>query len=172
MTAWRDISKNSWSFARHRVVGLGDGIGEYRTSYAVNLEKGRVLNGKISADLRILDRHAAGAGLICRADDYWSFVAFYTAPSPESDNSTIVRLSVFKQGIFSPVAILNEPARLDDGKNRFSLEFLAGHVRGEIRTAERVYELSYTCPHIPFAGYFGLVKFYGAEVIVSNISME
>jgi hypothetical protein len=172
LSTWKDVNKNSWTFSENAVVGLGGGIGEYKTSYCINLNNPRILNGKISADIKISNRYSKGAGLICRADEHWTFLAFYAAPPLKVADYTVARIGVFKQGVFSTVAYLDEPVRLDEEKNRFSLEFLAGHVRGEIQTAEKTYELNSICPHIPFPGYVGLVKFYGAGVVVSGVLIE
>lgn len=172
MRYWRDINRDSWTFTRRLIVGYGGGIGEYKTSYAINQEKGIILNGKISADLKILERHSTGAGLICRADNLWNFLAFYTAPSSDEGNFTTARISLFKQGVFSPIIALSEEVYLHEGFNQISLEFFSGKIRGEIKTSQKIYELTYTCPHIPFPGYVGLVKFYGTGVNVKNVRIE
>jgi hypothetical protein len=169
---WRDINRDSWTFTKRLIVGYGGGIGSYKTSYAINQESGLLLNGKISADLKISNHHSTGAGLICRADDLWSFLAFHTAPSANGGDFTLARISLFKQGMFSEIVASSEEVYLDDDFNQFSLEFFSGKVRGEIKTSQKIYELTYTCPHIPFPGYVGLVKFYGTGVSVKNVRIE
>lgn len=172
MSSWRDINKDSWTFTRKKIAGYGGGIGELKTSYAVNLENGLLLNGKISADLRIVEPYLTGAGLICRADGLWTFLAFYTAPNSKENRYTVARLGLFKQGLFAPIATLNEEIYLDEDYNQFSLEWFSGKIRGEIKTSTNTYEVIRTCPHIPFSGYAGLVKFYGAGVLAKNIQIE
>lgn len=171
MTAWQDVNRDSWSFTRRLIVGAGGGVGEYRTSYALNREVGQLLNGRVSAEVSLTSRRVAGAGLVCRADDHWSFLAFYTAPGPESGESTLARVSVFNQGVFTAIAVLDKPIQLNEN-SRFSLEFFSHQVRGEIVTGGAVYELFADCPHLPFPGHCGLVKLYGADVLVRKFSAE
>ena len=135
MSIWRDINRDSWTFAKKTIVGAGGGVGEYLTSYAVNLDAGAILNGKVSADVRLVDKYGTGAGLVCRADDLWSFLAFYVAPAEESATSTVARIAAFRYGRLVPVASLLEPVILDDELVHFSLEFYSGRVRGELRGA-------------------------------------
>ena len=172
MSDWRDINKDAWTFTRKVIVGSGGGFGEYKTAYAVNRANGILLNGRIAADLRISKKHVAGGGLICRGDEYWTFLAFYTSPAIAEKDSDIARIGLFKEGLFTQVATSNEPVHLTDDFNHFELEFFSGRLRGEIRTAEKAYELSAVCPHIPFPGYVGLVKFYGADILVKNVLIE
>src|SRR5262249_6603397 len=154
---------DSWSFTKKMVVGYGGGVGDYQTSYAINISCGTVLNGRIEADIRLIERHAVGAGLICRADDRWTLLAFYTAPGSGKASSTVARMGFFKEGVFTPLAVFAEPVQLAESYNKYSLEFFSGRARGEIRTQEKVIELFADCPHLPFPGYVGLVKFYSAE---------
>lgn len=172
MSTWRDINKDSWTFTRRLIVGYGGGVGKYKTSYAINEESGLILNGKISVDLKITDRYSTGAGIICRADSSWSFLTFYTAPYADNGEFTSARIGLFKQGVFSPLVTLNEEVYLDEEFNQFSLEFFSGHIRGEIITSERTYEITHTCPQIPFPGHVGLVKFYSTGVSAKNIFIE
>ena len=54
----------------------------------------------------------------------------------------------------------------------FPLNFFSGKVKGEVKTSHKTYEIIYTCPHIPFPGYVGLVKFYGVGVTIKNVQIE
>lgn len=171
MSSWRDINKDSWTFTKKLIVGYGGGIGPYQTSYAISRES-EMLNGRIFADIKLSDRHASGAGLVCRANDQWTFLAFYTAPGDSGSESTTARLGLFKEGVFSQLLALPEEVFLDKSYNRFTLEFYSGNIRGEIRTGEKIHEMTCSSPHIPFPGYAGLVKFYGAAVRVKNVTIE
>ncbi|MFE0401470.1 toll/interleukin-1 receptor domain-containing protein [Streptomyces nigra] len=173
MSSWHVSDESEWTPIGDRMItGHGGGMGPYAASYAVNLAAGPMLNGAVSADIRLTERRSVGAGLVCRADPHWTFVTFYTAPQGAADETTVARFGVFREGTLIPVAQLQEPVRLARGYNHFTLEFFSGRMRGEIRAEDRTYELTATCPHVPFAGYSGLVKFYGAGVLAKSWSME
>ncbi|RSD10457.1 toll/interleukin-1 receptor domain-containing protein [Amycolatopsis eburnea] len=163
MSTWKGSEPGAWTFGKTLLTGHGKGTGDFGTSYAV-LSGDRMLNGRVSASITLADRHQTGAGLVCRADSAWSFLAFYTAPAEGPPDSTFARIGVFKEGLFVPVAVSAEPVVLSRRANRFSLEFFSGHVRGEIVAGDRTYELSATVPHLPFPGLAGLVKFYRATL--------
>lgn len=171
MSNWKDITRDSWSFTSDSVTGYGGGIGSYKTSYTVNLENNSLLNGRISADLRIAKRHLTGAGLICRADDLWTFLAMYVTTSDQKDFMAM-RIGFWKQGMFNIIVSKKENIYLDDDFNHFSLDFFSGFIKGEITTSVKTYTLEYLAPHIPFPGYVGLVKFYGAGITAKNIKIE
>lgn len=173
MSSWHVSDRSEWTAIGDRMItGHGGGVGPYAASYAVDRAAGRMLNGSVSADIRLTERRSVGAGLICRADLDWTFVTFYTAPQGAADETTVARFGVFREGMLIPVAQLREPVRLARGYNHFTLEFFSGRMRGEIRAENRIYELTAVCPHVPFPGYVGLVKFYGAGVLAKSWSME
>lgn len=172
MGSWRDITKNSWAFTKTLIVGEGGGAGEYRTSYAIHQATGLILNGRISAEIRLHGRHPNGAGLICRASDEWTFLAFYIAPGNEEPESMRARLAVCKHGVFTPIAASSEIVLLDEDFARFTLEFLSGNIKGEVGASSRRYEIRHICTHLPFPGYVGLVKFYGSSVVVRNVAIQ
>jgi hypothetical protein len=172
MNGWKDITRNSWSFTEHLVVGQGGGIGNYRTAYAINEAFGSKLNGKISADIKISKQVPGGGGLICRADEFWSFLAFHVAPSTGQKDSTTMRFSLFQEGILIPLLSSKEEVYLDDGFNHFSLDFFSGQVTGKIITSKQTYKISYVIPHRSFPGYVGLVKFYGTGMTAKHIKFE
>ncbi|MCX4905856.1 toll/interleukin-1 receptor domain-containing protein [Streptomyces sp. NBC_00878] len=173
MSTWHASNSAEWTPVGSRMItGHGGGMGPYDASYVIDLSSGPLLNGSVSAAVRLTDRGATGAGVVCRADRDWTFVAFYTAPDDPSEDTTVARLGVFQEGVLTPVAQLAEPVRLAPGYNRFTLEFFSGRIRGEIRAGDRTYELTALCPHIPFPGHTGLVKFYGAGVLAKSWSVE
>ncbi|WP_194238657.1 toll/interleukin-1 receptor domain-containing protein [Streptomyces spongiae] len=173
MSSWHASNSAEWTPVGDRMLtGHGGGIGPYAASYAIDLTSGPVLNGSVSADILLTGTGVTGAGLVCRADRDWTFVAFYTAPQDVSEGTTVARLGVFQEGVLTPVAQLAEPVELERGYNHFSLEFFSGQMRGEIRAGDRTYELTAACPHVPFAGHAGLVKFYGAGVLATSWSVE
>ncbi|MFD9218657.1 toll/interleukin-1 receptor domain-containing protein [Streptomyces sp. NPDC060064] len=173
MNDWHPSHSGDWTALSTMLTGHGGGIGEYAASYVTDLAPGPVLNGRVSADIRLTERWGTGAGLVCRADRDWTFVAFYTAPQVTAGTATTVaRIGVFREGMLTPVAQLSEPVVLARGYNHFSLEFFSGRVRGEIRTGERTYELLANCPHVPFPGYAGLVRLYSAGVLAKSVVVE
>ncbi len=173
MSDWHASNSADWTPIGSRMItGHGGGVGPYQASYTIDLASGPVLNGSVSADIKLTESGVTGAGLVCRADPHWTFMAFYTAPENTSDDSTVARLGMFREGLLVPVAQLAEPVRLERGYNHFSLEFFSGRARGEIRAGERTYELTATCPQVPFPGHAGLVKFYGAGVLARSWAVE
>lgn len=171
MSSWRDLSKDAWSFTTQRMVGIGGGIGPHKIAYAINQAGGLVLNGKIEADIKFLTSGLAAAGLVCRADEHWTFLAFYALHNPNAD-ATVMGLGLCDKGSFRPIFALKEKILLDDGYNRFSLEFFSGQVVGRIVTTKKEYQLVIGAPHVAFPGYVGLVKLYGSEVVVKNFQAQ
>ncbi|GAA0460663.1 toll/interleukin-1 receptor domain-containing protein [Streptomyces stramineus] len=172
MSTWHASPSSDWTIGGSLIAGHGGGIGEFGASYAVDLSTDPILNGRITAEMRLTSPHGTGAGLVCRADTDWTFLSFHTAPEGPDDPGTVARIGVFREGVLTPIASLPEPVELSRGYNRFSLEFFSGHVRGEIRAGGRTYELHANCPHLPFPGRVGVVKFYGTGVLIKSVSAE
>jgi hypothetical protein len=171
MHGWRDINGDAWTFTRRWIVGSGGGIGPFSTAYAIWEEMPLALNGRFSAKIRFVDKAKAGAGLVWRADDSWTFMAFYVAPESEDDTLATARIGFFKQGAFVQLASLPDIA-LDDDYNLFAVEYRSAQVRAEIQAGDRKYQISRTCAERPFPGRVGLVKFYGSEVAVKDPVFE
>ncbi|MBT2384610.1 toll/interleukin-1 receptor domain-containing protein [Streptomyces sp. ISL-11] len=172
MNTWHASPSSDWTTGDSLIAGHGGGIGEFGASYAVDLRTDPMLNGRIAADVRLTSPHGTGAGLVCRADTDWTFLTFHTAPEGPDDAATVARIGIFREGALTPVAALAEPVELSRGYNRFSLEFFSGQVRGEIRAGDRTYELHANCPHLPFPGRVGVVKFYGTGVLIKSVTAE
>lgn len=173
MNDWHPSPSAGWTALPALLTGHGGGIGTYDASYIVDLAPGQVLNGRVTADIRLTESWGTGAGLVCRADQDWTFVAFYTTPQIQGETrTTAARIGVFREGALTTVAQLPEPVVLSQGYHRFSLEFFSGTVRGEIRTGENRYELQANVPHVPFPGYAGLVRLYGAGVLARGVTVE
>jgi len=67
-------------------------------------------------------------------------------PHCEVDSgATFTRFGVYKEGILANIATSKESIKLGTRYNRFSLEFFADQVRGQIETEEAIYEFSKTC---------------------------
>ncbi|MFJ8196839.1 toll/interleukin-1 receptor domain-containing protein [Streptomyces sp. NPDC096152] len=174
MTSWHSFDNEDWTYnaGSKTLFGHGGGIGDFATSYAVDTSLGTMLNGRVSAEIRLTSPTGTGAGLVCRADLGWTFVAFHTVSPNPVDHTAVARFSVLQEGVLVPIAQLPEPITLSQGFNRFSLEFYSGRMRGEIRTGKHEYELLATCPHVPFPGHVGLVKFYGAAMMAKSVTAE
>ncbi|MGW6285340.1 toll/interleukin-1 receptor domain-containing protein [Streptomyces sp. NPDC055107] len=173
MNDWHPSPSASWTALPALLTGHGAGIGEYDASYIVDLSPEQVLNGRVSADIRLTESWGTGAGLVCRADRDWTFVAFYTAPQVQGETrTTVARIGVFREGTLTTVAQLPEAVVLSPGYHHFSLEFFSGTIRGEIQTGENRYELQADVPHVPFPGYAGLIRLYGAGVLARRMAVE
>ncbi len=171
MNSWRDISGDAWSFTRNRFVGIGGGVGPHSIAYATKVDEGLFLNGKVEADIRFRKSGWAGVGLVCRADEYWSFLALYILYNPNTD-SVFIGLGVCERGSLQPIAISKEKIPIDNDYSRFRLEFFSGRVKGNISVSGKEYEVEKIMPHIAFPGYIGVVKLYSAEVIVKNFQVQ
>jgi hypothetical protein len=170
--SWTTNSPRSWTFASKLITGYAGGIGDFASSYAVDSGSGALLNGRISAYLRLIRTRGVGAGLVCRADQDWNFVAFYTAPEEVEAEVTFARFGVYREGILSPIAVGSEPIRLGSSYNHFSLEFFSGQLRGTIKTEENAYELEARCVEMPFPGYAGIVRLYDAALMATNVVVQ
>ncbi len=172
MRKWQDINKDSWSFVGDTIYGDGGGLGDFLTSYAINLEGDKVLNGIVSADIKIVKSPFTGAGLICRADELWTFLAMYVAKDDEKD-FFVMRMGVWKEST-KPIKVLSkrEKIYLDDDFNNFSLEFISGHITGIIHTNTKAYTFENMISDLSFPGRIGVVKLYGSEIMVRNVKFE
>jgi len=172
MSKWQDINKDSWSFGGDTIYGDGGGLGDFFTSYAINLEGDKVLNGVVSADLKIVKSPFTGAGLICRADALWTFLAMYVAKDDEKD-FFVMRMGVWKEST-QPIKVLSkrEKVYLNDDFNHFTLKFVSGHITGVIDTGMKTYSFENMISDLSFPGHIGVVKLYGSEVVIQNVKVE
>jgi TIR domain len=172
VSIWKPSSVREWTFSDKLITGYGNGIGEYGSSYAVNGEVGVMLNGRVSASLKLIRSRGVGAGLVCRADENWNFVAFYTAPESLESDATFLRFGVYREGALTNIATSEDAVTLGKGYNRFSLEFFSGQLRGEVKTESGTHELAATCVEMPFPGYAGIVRLYGAGLMVTDLVVQ
>ncbi|QYC41330.1 TIR domain protein [Nonomuraea coxensis DSM 45129] len=172
MSTWQASDARSWTFTEKLITGYGGGLGDYGSSYALDVGSGLLLNGRVSATLRLIRGSGVGAGLVCRADGSWNFVAFYTAPEDAGSEVTYARFGVYQEGILTNTLSSEEPVVLGTGFNRFSLEFFSGDLRGEIHTEKGVCELRTTCVQMPFPGHAGLLRLYGAGLMAKDVVVQ
>ena len=170
MGTWKTSSPEAWTFSKGLIAGYGRGIGDFNSSYAIEEGQGEILNGRVSAQLRLIRRRGVGAGLVCRADRRWNFLSFYTAPEDASSEETFARFGVYEEGLLTNIATAETPITLGIGFNMFSLEFYSGQLTGQIETENASSTLSVNCPYFPFPGFVGLVRLYASGVIAQSFS--
>lgn len=172
VNTWKAADTRQWTFGDKLITGHGRGLGEYSLSYALNVSSGTLLNGRISANLRLIHRGVVGAGLLCRADEGWNFIAFYTAPDSPDADFTFARFGICSEGQLTNVATSEQPVIIGPGYNRFSLEFFSGQLRGEIQTKEGSHELIAECVELPFPGYTGVMRLYETSLMVTEVVVQ
>lgn len=172
MSNWRAFPERSWAEIRGSFSGFGRGASPFGTAYTVDTGR-RVLNGRVSATIRLgrVDR-PAGAGVVCRADDLRSLVAFHVISDPATPGVFSVRVTAFKFGTVVAMAALTEPFDLTNDEAHFSLQFFSGTLRGEVRSGGRVATIERLVPEIPFSGHAGLVRFYDCPVFARDVAVE
>jgi hypothetical protein len=174
MSNWHTFpNKKSWSSIGKTLSGSGDGEGAYNTAYAINVDTGAFLNGRVSAYFRIAeDRPINGAGVICRANEMRSFVAFYVITDNSSPDLYSVRLAAFKYGKIVSLVGLKHSILIPNRQFHISLQFFSGEMIGEILVGTEKYTLAYLMPELPFSGSCGVVRFYSSSVIAQEIQIE
>ncbi|USX49074.1 toll/interleukin-1 receptor domain-containing protein [Lentzea sp. HUAS12] len=172
MSSWRAFPERSWADVRGSFSGFGRGASPFGMAYTADTGR-RILNGRVSATIRMgrTDR-PAGAGVVCRADDLRSLVAFYIICDPATPGVFSVRVTAFKFGTTVAMAALTEPFELTDDEAHFSLQFFSGTLRGEVRSGDRVATIERLVPEIPFSGHAGLVRFYDCPVFARGVAVE
>jgi hypothetical protein len=173
MASWRAFPERSWSEVRGSLSGFGRGSDPYGLSYVTDTVGMPILNGRISARLRLgyADR-AVGAGVVCRADDLRSFVTFHITSDPDSPGLFSVRLAAFKYGAAVATAALTAPFSLTNSEMQISLQFFSGNMRGELVSGDNSAVIEHLMPERPFAGHAGLVRFYSAPVFAREVHIE
>jgi hypothetical protein len=173
MSNWHSFPNKSWSPIDKILSGFGNGEGAYKSAYAINIDIGSFLNGRVSAYIRIAgDRPINGAGVICRANEMRSFVAFYVVSDDTSPDLYGVRLAAFKYGKLESLVGLKHSISIPNRQFHISLQFFSGEMIGEIITETETHTLTYLVPEIPFPGNCGVVRFYGSSVTVQKIQIE
>lgn len=173
MSNWQTFPNKSWYPISKILSGFGDGEGAYKSAYAISIDTGSFLNGRVSAYIRIAeDRAINGAGVICRANEMHSFVAFYVVTDDTSPNLYGVRLAAFKYGKIVSLIGLKHSISIPNRQFHISLQFFSGEMIGEIITETETYALTYLVPELPFPGNCGVVRFYNSSVTVQKIQIE
>ena len=173
MNNWQTFPNGAWSPIGKILSGFGEGEGAYKASYAIDFGSSPFLNGRVSAYIRIAEDHLInGAGVICRANEMRSFVAFYIVTDDTYPDLYSVRLAAFKYGKIESLVGLNHSISIPNCQFYLSLKFFSGEMIGEITVEEKIYKLTYLIPELPFPGYCGVVRFYDASVTVHKIQIE
>jgi TIR domain len=173
MSNWHSFPNKSWSPIGKILSGFGDGEGAYESAYAINVDASSFLNGRISAQIRIAgDRPINGAGIICRANETRSFVAFYVVTDDTSPDLYSVRMTAFKYGKIESLVALKKSILIPKRQFHISLQFFSGEMIGEVVIEAETHTLTYLVPEIPFPGNCGVVRFYSSSVTVQKIQIE
>lgn len=172
MSNWVDPSRANWSFTRNKIFGLGEGIGMHRISYAIDVAAARVLNGVVEADFTFpaSDRGYA-AGLVCRSDREWTFLAGYVLNNPMRPHGALV-IGTCENGTFVPVHASELPFTLEPSTHHLALEFVSGKIEIRVLNDKKQFQTEAIIPHLPFPGHVGLVKLYDTEVLVRNFDFR
>ncbi|MGL5833953.1 MAG: toll/interleukin-1 receptor domain-containing protein [Waterburya sp.] len=173
MSNWQTFPNKSWSPIGKVLSGFGNGEGAYKSAYAINIDAGSFLNGRVSAYIRLAgDRPIKGAGVICRANEMRSFVTFYVVTDETSPDLYSVRLTAFKYGKVVSIVGLKSSISIPNRQFHISLQFFSGEMVGEVITETETHTLTYIIPELPFPGNCGVVRFYGSSVTIQKIQIE
>jgi hypothetical protein len=173
MSDWHSFPERSWSRVGRLLSGYGGGSGPYRTAYSLRDDGGPLLNGRILAKVLFPQQPSlSGVGVLCRADRFSSFVAFYLVTDASQRERLSVRLAAFKEGTIRSIVALQEPIPWPRGPFHLSLQFFSGKMIGEVVSGETSHRISYLIPEVPFPGHCGLVRFYGAPATVLDVQIE
>jgi hypothetical protein len=173
MSNWQTFPNKSWSPIGKILSGFGDGEGAYKSAYAINIDAGSFLNGRISAYIRLAgDRPINGAGVICRANEMLSFVTFYVVNDENSPDLYSIRFAAFKYGKIVSIVGLKSSISIPNRQFHISLQFFSGEMVGEVVTETETHTLTYLIPELPFPGNCGVVRFYGSSVTIQKIQIE
>lgn len=173
MSSWHIFPDKAWSPIGKILSGFGNGEGAYKSAYAIDTDAGLFLNGRVSAYIRIAkDPPIHGAGVICRADEMRSFIAFYVVTDSNSPERYSVRLAAFKYGKIEALVGLDYTVAIPNSQFHISLQFFSGEMVGEVITETETHTLNYMMPELAFPGSCGVVRFYSSSVTVQKNQIE
>lgn len=173
MSTWRSFPDRGWRPIGDSVSGFGKGEGPYDLSYAMETQTGSHLNGRVSALFHIATTpRVQGLGIICRADEARSFVAFYVTNDKDDPARFSVRLAAFKLGRIVSLVALKDPIDVTGSAITMTLQFYSGEITGEIVTDNAKASITRVVPEVPFPGHSGLIRFYGCPTVATNIQVE
>src|SRR5262245_4943221 len=135
MSIWRIFPEGAWSAVGSVLSGYGHGEGSYDMAYAVNVASWSLLNGRVSAYIRLTSEGpVSGAGVISRADELRSFVAFYVTTDETAADLYSIRLAAFKLGKLVSMVGLKQAVPIPDRRFHIALQFFSGDMVGQIVT--------------------------------------
>lgn len=173
MSNWRAFPEKQWTLVGKALSGYGGGEGAYGAAYAIDTDTGQFLNGRVSARIQLGgDHRVACAGVVARADELRSFVAFYVVTDDTMPDRFSVRLAAFKHGKLASLVGLKEPIEIPKRKLDIALQFFSGDVVGQVVTDIETHTLKRLFPMPAFPGWAGVVRFYGSSAISQNIQIE
>lgn len=173
MNDWAVFPKNSWIPFPSGIHGTKLGAGQLLASYAVNKTLPTTLNGELSASFEISNwKNLGAAGLVCRADETWSFVALHIFAREVGSGAVQPVLTSFCSGHPHGLAIGKEKIALEHNRCEMKLAFRSGFLRGEIRSGQNVCAAQAIATASPFAGLVGVVKFYECKVKCTDLKLR
>jgi len=173
MRNWRTFPERSWTPVGGVLSGFGRGEGSYKAAYAIDVNAGPFLNGRVSAHVLLAgSRLISGAGVIFRANELSSFAAFYVVNDEAAPDLYSVRLAAFKHGKLTSLVGLKNSIPISGRQFHISGQFFSGEIVGQVVVELETHTLGYLLPEPPFPGYCGVVRFYDAPIVAQNIHIE
>ncbi len=174
MSSWRAFPEGAWrAVAAASLSGFGKGEGSYGLAYAIDTTVGPFLNGRVSARFQLAEgRPIAGAGVIARADTLRSFATCYVLSDDRLRDHYSLRLAAFKLGKLEALVGLKQSVPLPDRLFQISLQCYSGELVGQVVAEGETFTLKYILPESPFPGYCGVIRFYSASAMASNLHVE
>lgn len=173
MSSWRVFPKGQWTPVGKVLSGFGQGEGAYGAAYAIDISAGQFLNGRVSTYVRLAGGpRINGAGVICRADELHSFIAFCIVTDDVAPDRFSVRLAGFKHGKLVSLIGLKESIQVPAGEFHIALQFFSGDMVGQVTIGTETHILKHSFPVLAFPGYAGIIRFYGSSIMAQNIKVE
>lgn len=173
MSTWRSFPDRGWAPIGNSLSGFGKGEGPYALAYAIDTQTGPHLNGRVSAHFHISQSpRVQGLGVVCRANELRSFIAFYITNDSDDPSLFGVRLAALKLGRVVSLAALKEPIEISGQTVTMTLRFYSGEITGELVTSNTKASITRVVPEVPFPGHSGLIRFYNSSTLATRIQVE
>jgi hypothetical protein len=118
------------------------------------------------------DKPFVGAGVIARADEHRSFLAFYVVTDDSKPEAYSIRAAIFKHGRIAALIGLKSPIDIPGRQCHISLQFFSADAVGIVTVGDRTHTLKCLLPEVPFRGLAGVVRFYNSSVLAHGMQVE